>query len=342
MTARRPTTEPELIEREIPNEAVSGSLATILKAEIDTQIATAQAFPRRLSAFREEAETLVRNDTETAEACIYALPRDGKTVTGPSARFAELLAYSFGNNRSGGRVVAEEGNFIVAQGVFHDLEKNSMVTMEVKRRITDKYGRRYKDDMIVVTGNAAAAIAHRNAVLKGVPKALWKSIYDVARAVAVGDASTVTDTRERALAWFAKAGVTPAQVFAKLGVAGAEDIGLAELETLVGLKTAIKEGGRPEDVFALDTVETSGHNTTTSGGLGSVVTKMAERRAAKAEPVPRVDEFDRAGAVRAAIEAATTVAELELAAEGIADVDAEAQAALYDLAETRRDSLELP
>lgn len=278
MSAQRQHAEPELMEREVSASPDTASLIALNRAEIDGQIATARAFPRSVSGFMREAKELVTLDVDMAEACIYALPRDGKTVAGPSARFAEIIANSFGNNRTGGRVVAEEGEFIVAQGVYHDLEKNAMVTMEVRRRITDKNGRRYKADMIGVTGNAAASIAHRNAVLKGVPKAYWLPIYEAARQVAVGDVTTLTDRRARALAQFQQVGVTPEQVCAKLQIEGVDDIGLPELEILTGLRTAIREGSiTPEDAFKPD-VETTIRAATSANAVADMATKLANKK----------------------------------------------------------------
>jgi hypothetical protein len=43
----------------------------------------------------------------------------------------------------------------------------------VRRRIFDSRGRLFNDDMITVTGNAACAIAKRNAILSGVPKSAF-------------------------------------------------------------------------------------------------------------------------------------------------------------------------
>jgi len=273
--------EPELLEREVPS-ADLGTLPAILRAEIDGQIATARAFPRSVAAFVKEARELVSLDVEMAEACIYALPRGGKTIAGPSVRFAEIVANSFGNNRCGGRVIAEEGQFIVAQGVFHDLEKNAMVTMEVKRRITKRQGKRFDEDMIGVTGNAAASIALRNAILRGVPKAYWQPIYDAARKVAVGDASTLTEDRNRALLWFQKAGATTAQVFAKLGVEGEEDIGIPEMEALVGLKNMVKDGIPVEVVFAVE--ESAVQSPTSAAGMADVASKLKGKGKAKGDP----------------------------------------------------------
>ena len=96
--------------------------------------------------------------------------------------------------------------FLTAQGVFHDLERNVQVTMEVRRRITGKNGRRYSSDMIGVTGNAACSIALRNAVFRGIPRAFWIDIYDAARKAAVGDAQTLANKRAHMFAHFLKLG----------------------------------------------------------------------------------------------------------------------------------------
>ena len=230
------------VERELPIQEVdSGMLSVISRAEIDIQIATAHRFPRSVSKFVEEATGLVSLTEQIAEECIYALPRDGKTIEGPSARFAEVIASCWGNSRAGARVVDESGDFITAQGVFHDLQRNVSITFEVKRRIVNKKGERFGTDMIAVTGNAASSIALRNAILKGVPRAFWSSIYDAARKTIMGDFQTLTARRTAALAHFQKFGVTPAQIFEKLGVKGEEDISLDHIVILRGMMTAIKE-----------------------------------------------------------------------------------------------------
>lgn len=240
--------------REVQGMSVeSGTVALINRSEIDQQVSTAHKFPRSIKRFRSEALQMVTLNETVAESCIYALPRGDKTIEGPSARFAEVVASAWGNCRAGARVVSDQGDFITAQGVFHDLERNVAITYEVQRRITDKRGNRFNADMIGVTGNAASSIALRNAILKGVPKAFWDDMYQAARAVVMGDFSTLANRRADALKAFVAFGVTNEQVFAKLGVEGTHDITLEHLVTLRGLITAIKEGDTtPELAFATD------------------------------------------------------------------------------------------
>lgn len=214
----------------------------ITKAELDQQIATARAFPRSITRFQRECMEIVRLNESIAKECVYMVPRDGQTIEGPSSRLAEIVASSWGNCRASARVVDEGEEFITAQGVFHDLERNVAVSYEVRRRITTRNGRRYSSDMIATTGNAACSIAMRNAVFKGIPKAYWQPAFMHAKAVLAGDPNTV---EKRRLAWkdfFQKRQVPEANVFAVLEVQGWADVGMDELAKLEGIQTAVKEG----------------------------------------------------------------------------------------------------
>lgn len=228
---------------------VSASVALTAqeRASIDIQIETARRYPRSVKKCIEELVVLCTLDQETAESMTYALKRTDEKgqavfITGPSVRFAEMVAHAFGNCRAGGRVVAIDDTFITGQGVCHDLEKNVAVAMETRRRITNKKGRRYSEDMIVTTGNAAAAIAFRNAVFKVFPFALVKKAHDAAKAMAAGLGVPIEQRRARAIGWFAKWGKTEADVLRVIRVAKIEDITTEHLETLNALRVSVQEG----------------------------------------------------------------------------------------------------
>lgn len=212
------------------------------RAEIDTQVRTAKAFPRSVKTFMQDCTTLATLNEDVAASCIYALPRGGKSIEGPSARLAEIIMSSWGNCRAGARVIEVGEKEVVAQAVFRDVERNTTVTFEVRRRITDRYGKRYNDDMITVTGNAACSIAFRNVVFRGVPKAYWDPIYQAARHASIGDVKTIENRRAEMVGYFQKMGVTETQILDTLGKSGIEDIGQEELIQLRGLATALKDG----------------------------------------------------------------------------------------------------
>lgn len=240
------------IEEVTAVEMLSGSdtLMAVDRAQIDMQIATAKQYPRSVDKALKEALTLATMDEETAASCLYALPRSGRTIEGPSARLAEIIASSWGNLRADADIVAEDQTHITAMGTCMDLEKNVAFRVRVSRRITDRHGKRYNEDMIGVTKNAAISIALRNAVFKVVPKAHWNRIYKEARKASLGRGGTITQKRQNALDWFGKLGVQPEQIFEQLNVRGLDDIGEDELIVLRGMRTAIQEGDSTvEDMF---------------------------------------------------------------------------------------------
>lgn len=223
-------------------ETVSDSLSLITKAEIDTQIATAKAFPRSLKIFVDRAKSMATISEDVAASCNYALPRGGKSLEGPTVRLAEIVCASYGNIRAGARVIANDGKTITAQGICHDLETNYCVTVEVKRKITDRNGKTFNEDMQVVTGNAACAVAYRNAVFKVVPSALVTDIYDAAKEVSRGTAETLPQRRDKALKYLRDLGVKDAQICEVLEIKRVDDIDLDKLQTLRGMCALIKNG----------------------------------------------------------------------------------------------------
>jgi len=224
-----------------------GTMQAIVQGEIDTQIRTAKSYPRDIKRSLTAARDLATVTQDVAGECYYRLERRAKgggrnVIQGPSARFAEILATTWGNCRAGARIIEETDRFVVAQGAFVDLENNVAITYEVRRRITDREGRRYNDDMVGVTANAACSIALRNAVLKGIPKALWEPVLKEAIKTYRGDAQSLSERRANMLAAFAKLGVTEEQILRHLGKASAEAIGLDDIVALRGVFTALQEG----------------------------------------------------------------------------------------------------
>ncbi|SOC37049.1 hypothetical protein SAMN05892877_103393 [Rhizobium subbaraonis] len=226
----------------------------LTRAEIDQQIATAHAFPRSIAKSSKSIFELVTIDEQSAEECNYALPRGGKPITGPSIRLAEIIAGQWGNCRVGARVVHVDRaeKYVEAEGVFHDLETNAATTARVRRRIVDRNGKLYNDDMIIVTGNAACSIAKRNAILSAVPKAVWRKAYDAALATIKGDIKTLSERRDKMLKAFSAFGVKPEQIFAAIEVGGLEDINLDHIGLLAGMHAALKSGeATVEEMFAV-------------------------------------------------------------------------------------------
>jgi len=214
----------------------------IEREQLDVQIVTAKKFPRSIGRFRAECLEMATDSEEIAEECMYALPRDGKNIEGPSARLGEIVLSAWGNCCAGARISREDSQFVYSVGFFFDLQRNVRIEREVRRRIVDKYGQRYGADMIGVTGNAACAIAQRNAVFAGIPKAFWISVYIEVRRLIAGDVQTLATRRAETFAWMQKRGVDEARVLAALGKPTVDDVGLDDFVALKGMVNSVKEG----------------------------------------------------------------------------------------------------
>ena len=210
-------------------------------SDIRVQVATAKDYPRDIERFRNNAMAMATSSEEVAGSCFYNLPR-GDGVEGPSVRLAEIIMSCYGNARAGARVTEIGEKTVTAQAVFVDLENNTSVTFEVSRNILTREGRRYSDDMITVTGNAACGIAFRNAVFKGIPAALWEPIYKAARTASIGKDRPIEEVRRGILRHFAGMGKREADVLRLLGLGSVDEIGRDELVELKGVASAIKNG----------------------------------------------------------------------------------------------------
>ena len=231
------------------------ALELMEKAAYDVQIATAKRYPRSIGGCIQEALTIVQEDVETAKACMFALPRGGKTIKGKSVRLAEVLQYAWGNIRTGARLLNIGDTFVEVVGFCHDLEKNTRTEVTVSRRCTYsndvkdargnvkyKAGDRYNDDMLTMTINAAASIARRNAIFQVIPAVYANRVYEEAVETSLGKQKTMEERREAAIGHFAKLGIKKEQILAHIGRARIEDLDRDDLEILHGLANAIKEG----------------------------------------------------------------------------------------------------
>ena len=268
------------MENEIIEIRQSDMLTAINRAEVDIQISTAKQYPREVSRVLNQIKTYATMDMETAEDCFYALRRgkgsDAQVIEGISVRLAEIIAGAGGNLRVQTRIIGNDGKTITAQAVCHDLESNLAVSLEVKRRITDKYGRTYSEDMQVVTGNAASAIAYRNSVLKVVPKAVTKKVVNEIKQVALGQSIDLETRRQRLVQYFAQIGVMQSELLAYCEVKTIDQIDTEMVFELRGLANAIKEG-------TTTVKETFKSNTADSKKIADEAKKAAETKKRKVD-----------------------------------------------------------
>lgn len=233
-----------------PMQLLAGAGA-LERANIDIQVSTAHAYPRSLTRCEQNAIAIVTGDSETAMACSYSLPRGGRPICGPSVHLAKILAQQYGNIRAEARVVDITDKQIVSRGTAWDLENNYAVAYEVRRSILNASGKRYTDDMITVTGNAANSIAYRNAVFAVIPQALTRKVLRAAEATVTGglsDEQNLIKRRQGAVQYFAdNYGITEEEVAKLCGRYTIQQIKAPELATLIAIMQSLNDGDTTVD-----------------------------------------------------------------------------------------------
>jgi hypothetical protein len=234
----------DTIETEVVNE---NALSVIERANIDCQIETAKKYPRSLGQVNADMLSLATLDEETAASCFYTLPRGGKTIQGKSVRMAEIAASCWGNFRAASRTVLTQTTgdnpHVVVQAMAHDLQTNTAITIEKRRRVVKKKSKDAIDeDDINLAVNSCAAIAFRDAVFKIIPNAITNSVYEKAKLVAVGDIKSLAVTRQKVVDRLKQMGAKEDRIFAAVGAKRIDDITQEGVEILIGLGTALKDG----------------------------------------------------------------------------------------------------
>lgn len=221
------------------------------RANVDSQVATAKQYPRSIKRSIDNSIVMATMDSETAQSCGYALPRGGKPITGPSVHLAKIVVSNWGNMRTEAKVVQITDKQIISRGTAWDLEANVASAFEVRRSITDSKGKRYSDDMITVTGNAANSIAYRNAVFSVVPKAVVDKVYKAAQKFITGDLSDeekLIKRRTDAINYFNNEwGITEAEVIKLCGKQTVNQIKADEISLLLGMVQSLKDGDTTVD-----------------------------------------------------------------------------------------------
>ena len=221
------------------------------RANVDSQVATAKQYPRSIKRSIDNSIVMATMDAETAQSCGYALPRGGKPITGPSVHLAKIIVSNWGNMRTESKVVQITDKQIISRGTAWDLETNVASAFEVRRNIVDSKGKRFSDDMITITGNAANSIAYRNAVFSVIPKAMVDKVYKAAQKYITGDLSDeekLIKRRTDAINYFNdEYGITEAEVIKLCGKHTVQQIKANEIALLLGMVQSLKDGDTTVD-----------------------------------------------------------------------------------------------
>ena len=219
------------------------------RASVDSQVATAKMYPRNIKRSVDNSIVMATMDAETAQSCGYALPRGGKPITGPSVHLAKIIVSNWGNMRTETKVVQITDTQVISRGTAWDLETNVASAFEVRRNII--HGKRFSEDMITVTGNAASSIAYRNAVFAVIPKAITDTVYKAAQRAITGDLSDedkLIKRRTSAIKFFTdEYGISEEEVIKLCGKQTVNQIKGEEIALLLGMAQSLKDGDTTVD-----------------------------------------------------------------------------------------------
>ncbi len=101
--------------------------------------------------------------------------------------------------------------------------------------------------MIIVTQNAAAAIALRNAIFRVIPRALIAPIFDEARDMAAGGKKPMPQKQKDIMAAMERIGVSADRALNAVDRKTPEDLTLEDIEILIGLGSRVSQDKEPID-----------------------------------------------------------------------------------------------
>ncbi len=190
--------------------------------EVQAAMIVAKRFPRdEMVCYQKIMKACERPGL--AKEALYAYPRGGKMVTGPSIRLAEVMAQSWGNLDFGIRELSQKDGVSEVEAYAWDLETNTRQTktFNVKHgRFTKKKGLTMVEDprdIYEVTANQGAR-RMRACILGIIPGDITDAAVDQCeKTVARGDGRSLSEQIRDIVTAFKALGVTMEMIEARLG-----------------------------------------------------------------------------------------------------------------------------
>lgn len=223
-----------------------------IQIEIDSDVATAKAFPRDVRMSLENARRNATYNKEIASACTYSKNvGNGRIATGPSIRLAEIIAQEWGNLRIETRIVSIEADRVVAECTVRDLERNVFYTSQASRSLLRRDGSRVGDQQVEVITGAAQAFARRSAILQAIPKEFIEDIRRTANEVARGQAKSLNERVPKMVDYLIGSfQLDEARILAVVNKKSLKELSHEDCDALAGLSLSVTEGEQSvEDAF---------------------------------------------------------------------------------------------
>lgn len=227
-------------------------LQTRAQSEVQGMMVVAKRFPRdQMAAYNRILKSCQRK--ALAEQAVYAYPRGGQTVTGPSIRLAEALAQNWGNLDFGVLELEQREGESVMMAYCLDLETNvrQSKTFVVKHERDTKQGRKTltdNRDIYEMTANQGARRI-RACILGVIPGDIVDAALDECEKTLKGGKEPLIDRVRAMSSAFEAIGVNQEMLEGRLGHKLDSCIE-QELLTLRKIYTSIKDGAsKREDWF---------------------------------------------------------------------------------------------
>jgi hypothetical protein len=222
--------------------------------EVQGAIVIARKFPRDQKDARERILQECRRPA-LADAAIYAYPRGGQTVSGPSIRMAEAIGQNWGNFQFGVRELSQGNGMSTAQAYAWDVERNVRAekTFQVPhmRYTKEKGNTRLLDprDIYEMVANQGARRV-RACILSLVPGDIVDAALAECEKTQNEHGDVTADKIKEMLVAFAAVGVNR-QVLETYLKHRAEESTRAEVKALARIMLSIKDGiSKPDEFFA--------------------------------------------------------------------------------------------
>jgi len=220
-------------------------------AEIQAAVLMAKQSPRNQNqAYLNIMAACKRN--RLAEQAMYAYPRGGQMVRGPSIRMAEVLAREWGNCRIGITIQSQDKDKTEARAYAYDMQTNYMIDQDFTvphKRTTKKGVKVLTDERDIRELVANIGSRHlRGCVLRLIPADIVDdAVEQIGRTLATSDVPIEERVKGMVKA-FSEFGVKPEHLEKRLGHNLDATIP-EEIVTLQGIFKSLKDGMAKRDDF---------------------------------------------------------------------------------------------
>ena len=283
--------------------AVHGGTASAVareESEVKAAMVLSRTNPRNENAAYVAIMNACKRPTFEASA-MYAFPRGGSQITGPSVALAREMARLWGNIRYGCRVVTEDDTTCHIKGYAYDLETNAYVESEDKfRKLIQRKDKRDgvtkwvppdERDMRELM-NRRAAFLVRNCILQLMPPDFVEDAMDRVQATKTADASGQlkedrAGTIKRMLMAFDEVHVSPEMIAEYLGHA-IDDVTDREVADLKAIYKSLRDGNSQREEYFV-TKKPAVQDVTPQADAkpaGDALADKIKAKGKKAEPAP--------------------------------------------------------